>query len=778
MQKSQSLRARKFKALINKTSKNIEINKKNNEEEKYNKNKKGGLPQISDLCLPVKKIPHVTNRKDRNKNINKISLEKLRQILINIKKNRKESNYNKRITKLTNTKRKFNTTFRNNNNSNNKKINNKCLTIAKETNKNTSDINININNIKNTSKTNIKEFNYNTEIIQIYKENKDPKYKERSYSIKNDINNCSLLKEDLSQIKNESKRWYDIDNLTEKYNNLIITSEDLEKNLMNKYLTGAENIISEIEEPQYLKEDSQINTLNANISSKKQLSIRETTLDTSYQNNSCHNCTDILKVRKYTYDLNKGVKNYKKIIRKFNTNLTDRSPNNIRNRFNNTFLKDKIMKKINSFNKRNVSNNSENIIVSNELGRFSKNKNNSYSLDFRENLRESKNNINNDNSTKKSISAYKNRRKIKNKNNKEKNNNQFLSIINEANDLIKPECKKKFYRPILRCAKGNKNRFYDKKTYNHEFFKNKFKNSRQYINELNQINLYFTEKKKSFKNHYHFTHINDNINSSINDYELGPIIGIGSYAEVKLGIHKITRKKYAIKIYQKDTLDDEDKKNCIKNEIYILNQLDHENIMKLYDIINTPKYLFLILEYINGISLLDFIQKLPEKRIEENLCKKIFYQIVKAIHYCSKKNIFHRDIKLENILLINKENIKIKLIDFGFAIKCNKKEYQKFFCGTLNYMPPEIINKKKYLPYYSDIWSLGVLLYTMIYGRFPFNDRDEDILFDLINEGKFEFPNDIETSDEVKNLIKKIIVVQPDKRANLNEIINNIWFKS
>jgi hypothetical protein len=160
--------------------------------------------------------------------------------------------------------------------------------------------------------------------------------------------------------------------------------------------------------------------LNANISSKKQLSIRETTLDTSYQNNSCHNCTDILKVRKYTYDLNKGVKNYKKIIRKFNTNLTDRSPNNIRNRFNNTFLKDKIMKKINSFNKRNVSNNSENIIVSNELGRFSKNKNNSYSLDFRENLRESKNNINNDNSTKKSISAYKNRRKIKNKNNKEK----------------------------------------------------------------------------------------------------------------------------------------------------------------------------------------------------------------------------------------------------------------------------------------------------------------------------------------------------------------------
>ena len=93
-------------------------------------------------------------------------------------------------------------------------------------------------------------------------------------------------------------------------------------------------------------------------------------------------------------------------------------------------------------------------------------------------------------------------------------------------------------------------------------------------------------------------------------------------------------------------------------------------------------------------------------------------------------------------------------------------------------MPPEIINKKKYLPYYSDIWSLGVLLYIMIYGRFPFNSNNEDDLFDLINEGKFEFPEDINSSDDVKNLIKKIIVVEPCKRATLSEIINDTWFKN
>ena len=252
---------------------------------------------------------------------------------------------------------------------------------------------------------------------------------------------------------------------------------------------------------------------------------------------------------------------------------------------------------------------------------------------------------------------------------------------------------------------------------------------------------------------------------------------MGSYAQVKLAIHKKTLKKYAIKIYLKNSIDDEDKKNSIKNEIYILNQLNHENIMKLYDIINTPKYFYLILEYINGISLLDFINQTPLKKIPEKFCKKIFYQIIIAIDYCSKKNIFHRDIKLENILLT--KNNTIKLIDFGFAIKCNSKnDFQNFFCGTLYYMPPEIINKKKYLPYYSDIWSLGVLLYTMIFGKFPFNGNDNDELFNLINEGKVEFPEDDDASIEVKNLIKKIIVVEPGKRPSLNSIMNDPWFKN
>ena len=141
----------------------------------------------------------------------------------------------------------------------------------------------------------------------------------------------------------------------------------------------------------------------------------------------------------------------------------------------------------------------------------------------------------------------------------------------------------------------------------------------------------------------------------------------------------------------------------------------------------------------------------------------------------SKKNIYHRDIKLENIIIEN-DNI-IKLIDFGFAIKCNKNEYQEFFCGTLNYMPPEIVNKQKYIPFYSDIWSLGILLYTMLFGIFPFKSNNDEKLFELINEAKLIFPNNIEVSDKVKSLISKIIVIKPTKRLSLEEILNDSWFE-
>ena len=267
------------------------------------------------------------------------------------------------------------------------------------------------------------------------------------------------------------------------------------------------------------------------------------------------------------------------------------------------------------------------------------------------------------------------------------------------------------------------------------------------------------------------THI---FNGKIEDYLITKELGKGSYAVVKLAKHKITKDKYAIKIYTKESLLDPQKRNTVKNEINILKQLNHLNIMKLYEVIDSSKYLYLVLEYIKGISLLEVIKLEKNHYIEQHRASKIFLQIVKGISYCQSKNINHRDIKLENILVI-KDDI-VKIIDFGFSVKGSKDSYQKLFCGTPSYMPPEIVNKEKYIAQYSDVWSLGVLFYTMLYGRFPFKAKNDEKLFELINEANVKFPNNIHVSENIKKLIQKILNVEPRLRPSPEEIINDILF--
>ena len=195
--------------------------------------------------------------------------------------------------------------------------------------------------------------------------------------------------------------------------------------------------------------------------------------------------------------------------------------------------------------------------------------------------------------------------------------------------------------------------------------------------------------------------------------------------------------------------------------------------MKMYEVIDTPNNLYLVLEYINGISLLQYIKNTPDHKINEKKCKILFYQIVKGINYCQLKNICHRDIKLENILLLDNSNIKI--IDFGFGIITNKNTYHKFFCGTPSYMAPEVINKEKYIAQFYDIWSLGILLYTMLCGFFPFFGNNEKELFEKINDGNYDLPNFI--SEKGKNLIKKILVFKPKERPSTEEILLDEWFE-
>ena len=165
---------------------------------------------------------------------------------------------------------------------------------------------------------------------------------------------------------------------------------------------------------------------------------------------------------------------------------------------------------------------------------------------------------------------------------------------------------------------------------------------------------------------------------------------------------------------------------------------------------------------------MDLIKKQNDHTLKEKRAIKIFYQVVQGIAYCHSKNICHRDIKLENILV--KNNDEVKIIDFGFAIKNDANTYNKLLCGTPSYMAPEIVNKKKYIAQYSEVWTLGILLFVMLYGRFPFKGKNEKDLFMKIKEGDLCLPEDKFISSKVKKLLEKIIVVDPKRRPTAQDI--------
>ena len=159
--------------------------------------------------------------------------------------------------------------------------------------------------------------------------------------------------------------------------------------------------------------------------------------------------------------------------------------------------------------------------------------------------------------------------------------------------------------------------------------------------------------------------------------------------------------------------------------------------------------------------------------MEEWEAKKILKSITNAISYLHCKQITHRDIKLDNIMIDS--NLDSKLIDFGFSICSGSNQKLKLFCGTPSYMSPEIASRREYLGPPTDIWSLGVLLYAMICGSFPFKGLTESELYKKIIAGSLNIPSSV--SENAKTLIKKMLSSDPSKRPSANEVINKIGFE-
>jgi len=256
----------------------------------------------------------------------------------------------------------------------------------------------------------------------------------------------------------------------------------------------------------------------------------------------------------------------------------------------------------------------------------------------------------------------------------------------------------------------------------------------------------------------------------IGNYLIEKTIGEGTFGKVKLGIHLPTNEKVAIKILEKDRIADVSDVERVAREIHILKLIRHPNIIQLYEIIETQKSLYLIMEYASGGELFNYIVK--KTRIKEPEAKKFYSQLISGLEYLHRLNIVHRDLKPENLLLDFNHNIK--LVDFGLSNTYKEGELLKTACGSPCYAAPEMIAGKKYKPYKADIWSSGVVLFAMTCGYLPFEDSNTSKLYKKIMAGDYSIPKFI--SLEVRDLLTKILNIDPETRYNAEMIKDHEWF--
>ncbi|XP_049819571.1 serine/threonine-protein kinase MARK2-like isoform X5 [Aethina tumida] len=255
---------------------------------------------------------------------------------------------------------------------------------------------------------------------------------------------------------------------------------------------------------------------------------------------------------------------------------------------------------------------------------------------------------------------------------------------------------------------------------------------------------------------------------TIGKYKLLKTIGKGNFAKVKLAKHVPTGKEVAIKIIDKTQLTPGSLQKLFR-EVRIMKMLDHPNIVKLFQVIETEKTLYLVMEYASGGEVFDYL--VLHGRMREKEARAKFRQIVSAVQYCHQKRIIHRDLKAENLLLDSEMNIKIA--DFGFSNEFTPGHKLDTFCGSPPYAAPELFQGKKYDGPEVDVWSLGVILYTLVSGSLPFDGSTLRELRERVLRGKYRIP--FYMSTDCENLLKKFLVLTPSKRASLETIMKDRW---
>ncbi|KAG0787214.1 hypothetical protein G6F22_007389 [Rhizopus arrhizus] len=263
-----------------------------------------------------------------------------------------------------------------------------------------------------------------------------------------------------------------------------------------------------------------------------------------------------------------------------------------------------------------------------------------------------------------------------------------------------------------------------------------------------------------------------NKKKEIGDYNLGKTIGRGASGRVKLGIHKQTGERVAIKMISRSQLSASSiTSKSVQRELAVLQLLHHPNLVDLRQVLQDTSYVYFVMEYCEGGELFHYLAQ--KGKLQEREARLLFIQLITALNWCHAHHISHRDLKPENILL-DKDKQNLKIADFGMAAIQPFNTLLKTSCGSPHYASPEIVRGKRYHGPATDVWSCGVILYAMVTGHLPFDDEHMARLLAKIKTGRYRNLPDYLSLD-VKDLIRRMLVVDPQRRMTMPEILAHPW---
>ncbi|KAL5709854.1 non-specific serine/threonine protein kinase [Ranunculus cassubicifolius] len=256
-------------------------------------------------------------------------------------------------------------------------------------------------------------------------------------------------------------------------------------------------------------------------------------------------------------------------------------------------------------------------------------------------------------------------------------------------------------------------------------------------------------------------------------YELGRLLGQGTFAKVYYARNLKSSQSVAIKMIDKDKVLKAGLIDQIKREISVMRLVKHPYVLQLYEVMATKTKIYFVVEYAKGGELFN---KVAKGKLKEDVARKYFQQLISAVDFCHSRGVYHRDIKPENLLL--DENGNLKVSDFGLSALAESKRQDGLLhttCGTPAYVAPEVIDRKGYDGAKADIWSCGVVLYVLLAGYLPFHDSNLMELYRKIAKGEFKCPNWF--PPDVRRLLSKILDPNPNTRIPIAKIMESSWFR-